>query len=246
MYLQELSPLSLLETNFGFVELTFNEQIDFAIWVLIESGTLVSPFDLHSIKTSHQRFIINPEQWYEWLTTLIAVFDPRWLCQVKNLSSEIESELAQYQSLVKNYSWDNTYIPSFDWVTIRENIEQRLAWKQLQYAQAIQEYGQRLAESLSPVTYWKYHNETRIWLVQMWNLYQNTPSINSNINQLMQLSENLAYSKQDTIKKIYLVNYPSVIQCQVSSTTTIIGIPQSQEIDIQSLLHHLNHYFIQK
>jgi hypothetical protein len=195
------------------------------------------------METSHQHFIINFEQWNKWLTNLVAVFDPRWLCQVENLNNEIESELGQYQSLVKNYSGDGTDIPPFNWVAIRENIEQRLAWKQLQYAKAIQEYGQRLAESLSPVTYWKYHDETKVWLLQMWNLYKNIPSTNSNI---MQLSENLTYCKQDNIKKLYLVNYPSVIQCQVSSTTTIIGIPQSQEIDIESIWHHVNYYLIQK
>lgn len=56
----------------------------------------------------------------------------------------------------------------------------------------------------------------------------------------MESSKNVFSPQLDTIKKVYLVNYPSFVQHQVSSTTTIIGISESQEIDIQSFLQQLN------
>jgi hypothetical protein len=240
MYLQNLSPLSHVQKQFGFIELSFNEQIDFAIWILIESSTKFSPFDLHSVKTSLQKPLINPEQWHEWLTNLVAVFDPRWLCQVEDINREVESELSQYQSFIKNYSLNSTTIPELDWVAIRNNIEQRCAWKQLQYTQAIQEYGQQLKVGSSPIYYWKHNREIEIWLSKMWNLHQKKRYQNMNINQFMELTKNVSYPSLDTIKKIYLVNYPAFVQYQVSSTTTIIGISQSQEIEIQPFLQQLN------
>ncbi|MBW4557897.1 MAG: hypothetical protein KME59_18550 [Trichormus sp. ATA11-4-KO1] len=239
MYLQDLSSVFHLDNQLGFVELSFNEQIDFAVWVLIESNTKVSPFDLHSIETSLQHSLIKAEQWYEWLATLVAVFDPRWLCKIENLNSEIESEISQYQFFIKNYSLDATNIPLLDWVAIRNHIEQRYAWKQFQYAQAIQEYGQQLVETLSPICYWRHHNETKVWLSQMWELYQNNHPNNLNINQIMDLSKDVIYPRQDSIKKIYFVTYPSLVQHQVSSTTTIIGIPQSQKVNFHFLLQHV-------
>jgi|GEM_PF-6256111 len=240
MYLQDLSPVSNSQKQFGFMELSFNEQIDFAIWILIESSTKVSPFDLHSVKTSLEKPLINPEQWNEWLTTLVSVFDPRLLCKVEDINSEVESELAQYQSFIKNYSLNSTTIPGLDWVAIRHNIEQRSAWKQLQYAQAIQEYGQQLKVGLSPISYWRHDKQIEVWLSQMWKIYQENHPQNTNINLIMESSKNVFYPQLDTIKKFYLVNYPSFVQHQVFSTTTIIGISESQEIDIQSFLQQLN------
>ncbi|MBW4617210.1 MAG: hypothetical protein KME21_29045 [Desmonostoc vinosum HA7617-LM4] len=240
MYLQDLLPVSNSSPHFGFIELEFNTQIDFAIWVLIESGIQVSPFDLHPVETSLQNSLMKPEQWDEWLATLVAVFDPRWLCKVENFNSEIELELAQYQSFINNYSNEGKTISSLDWVAIRNHIEQRYAWKQLQYAQVTQEYGQQLVKTLSPITYWKHHDQTEIYLSQIWDRYHNNRHENLNINQIMGLSKNLCYFQQDTIKKFYLVNYPIFVQHQVSSTTTIVGICQSQEIDLQFLLQSLN------
>ncbi|MBW4512883.1 MAG: hypothetical protein KME64_41305 [Scytonematopsis contorta HA4267-MV1] len=212
MYLAEIDDKSELKTNkYGYVEFEFNTKIDFAIWVLTKSNIHISPFNYHN--TSNNQYL-NKSDWTNFFQSIIIAQDPRWLCKTEDIEKQVKSEIASLRPIfpLNKLTDSNLHI-------LRHKIKDRLSWLNQQYEFVKNKY-QEQPNILIP-------NE----LTQMWSEYQSSSHTNHNIQKIMDdknlcpVSDNL-----DSIHKIYLVNYPTVVEYKYE-INTVIGVPNEDNFN---------------
>lgn len=216
MYLVDLSHPEKANEKLGVTQIIFDQKVDFFIWILIVLGMNFSPFDYHINHLNQNSITI--EEWISWLKETIADKDPRWLYKIEDVEAQAQVEIEKYQKLFPIEQTEN-----LDWTSIRANIVARLTWLNEQYRQVSQEYSPHKSKH-------EFLQDSR--LIKMWEVYQSIPKSNHNIEELLNTPTNYLPRGSDSVRKIYLVNYPKLVEYSIN-ISTIIGVPKDPDFSIQ-------------
>lgn len=242
MYLPKLNSPQEEPDNFWFYETTFNEHIDFCVWVLQVDGLSVPPFSHHPDgDRTLQNHGLNAESWQAWLARVVIIQDPRLYFHVPNISEELqENELmkkSQIEHMVELGGLSQDEVEQIDWLRFRSYVLKRLEWQEQQYQLAVELLGD-LPRNVTSPELWNGDAAVKEKLRELWQRYRSTSTQlkrdmaqeietgNSSFLEggILSSSDFQQYQIHLDMLKIYLVEYlEPVVEYAVPPVTILLS-----------------------
>lgn len=205
----------------------FNKHVDFCIWVLLQDGVQVSPFDQHPFKTNQ----MDVESWHRWLSIVTATQDFRLNWRVKNIDEKVNASTGNGEFMAQQVR-QHTGLPiKYDPDLVRTQSELYYRWQQSQYEQALAILGDTDRNALPPLL-WKGESER---LEQLWQEYLPIGRSRSRGTEPPALEDfTKGFSEQfPTLGAIsvHLIDYPVPVAYPVGSATVLLSLSALSELD---------------
>ncbi|MBN4003576.1 hypothetical protein [Nostoc sp. LPT] len=85
----------------GHLTIGSSHYIDFALWVLVQDGLQVPPFDKHTDGNQIlQSLGMTPKSWYEWLKLILIRYDNRLCWHVPNIDTQAKENTESFKNLI--------------------------------------------------------------------------------------------------------------------------------------------------
>ncbi|YAF99166.1 MAG: hypothetical protein AB3A66_27210 (plasmid) [Nodularia sp. CChRGM 3473] len=214
-----------------------NSNIDFCVWILLNSGLQIPPFNHHSSDNQPlQQVSLDAASWYTWLSLVVATQDERLGWHIPDIEAEVSRQLSRTKQLMQQY-WSHL-APSveqangidhsrvFDSQT--PQLNQYLHWQENQYQQAAARVGS-LSQDTPPAMVWQGEPRIREQLESLWPVYLATPRDNNRLEELDRIAllyQDLKHqfsTKGLPTLKVYLVQYPTPIFFPVPPVSILVS-----------------------
>jgi hypothetical protein len=213
------------------LNISFNSRIDFCVWVLVNSGVQIPPFNHHS--SIHESLLsLDTASWYSWLLLVVATQDGRLNWHIPDIEAEVSRQTERTRQLMQQY-WshlapDNGISdPSRIFDSQAPQLHQFLHWQEQQYQQALNTVGSFSKDSL-PAMLWPNEQKVQEQLESLWSIYQATPKDTNRLEDLeivdtfyQELKQQFS-SKLSTLR-VYLVHYPAPIFFPVAPVSILVS-----------------------
>lgn len=223
------------DSTAGYISIGSSGCLDFALWILVQDGLQVPPFDKH---TGGNRILqslgMTRESWYSWFQRILIQHDSRLLGHVLNIDAEIEGLIKAEKEAFDGGGEDDpdNIICDQLWCEQKSQFYRAILNPQQQvYIEALADY---------PGMDLKFIQQNKA--PQLW---QDSPEIQGILNQLWSDYEPLKYSnkfiesvlstprmwdverKPPTLKhrEIYAVDYPIEVELFVEPIFAIVTVP---------------------
>ena len=221
------------------ININFNIDIDYCVWILEFDGLLVSPFNHHPDGNSILRDRgLDESSWRSWLEKVVFTQDQRLNFQVKDIKQSASEKINRFERMASEN--DNIKPHLQDRKQLEKAIEYQLTWQEEQYQKA-----SKLVEKKSiyrePANVWTENSATAQLLWQIWEIYRSKHAAKRRkfyvengiklsdsqtyMNDAQKLSKKLSsYFSHLDVLEIYLVDYPALIEYPVPPVSGILSI----------------------
>lgn len=218
------------------ISIASDSRVDFCLWILIQDGLKVQPFDKHGEGTRVlQQYGFNEDSWKSWIRRVTVPWDSRLsLSHIGNVESQVFEEVASRQSFLKFLAQNQEIdAPEVNWNSVRHQIEQDVLLSQLEREQALLDYPdldlEKDRHTLPPLLY-SGCKQLQKELKRLWSKYQQYKYSNSTIKSIMERDKMYDVELNPPFQKdyqIYLVDYPKEVEYFIPPITILMGVPQN-------------------
>lgn len=221
-----------------------SEQIDFALWVLLQDGLRVAPFDKHAGGNEVlQSLGMTAENWYSWLKLMMVRHDGRLVCHVPNIKASSEERVESFRQILDARNEEHNIVCDQGWHDGQYNYYSQLLTEQEQlYQQAIADYQEldlNFIRENEPPQLWQGSSQIKEALAQLWDDYSSIKDKDPNkfIDSILvtpKMWDVEANPPTDKYLQIYLVNYPYEVEIFMEPIFVIVTLPNSS-VDLGKL-----------
>lgn len=230
-----------------------NSNIDFCVWILLNSGLQIPPFNYHSSGNQPRHQVsLDAANWYTWLSLVVTTQDDRLGWHIPNIETEVSKQLSRTKQLMEQY-W--SHLPSSvepatgaDNSTLFDSqaaqLNQYFHWQENQYQQAAAGVGS-LSQDTPPAMVWQGEQRIREQLESLWPVYLATPRDNNRLEELDRIAlfyQDLKHqfsSRGLSTLKVYLVEYPTPIFFPVPPVSILVS--QVKDLSYEDLRNGIFH-----
>jgi hypothetical protein len=130
-------------------------HLNFCVWILMQDGLKISPFDCHPEGSRELRNLgLNSQNWWLWFNRIMISSDQRLNWHIENIPNYVENTQSRFDEakmLTPNLVPKN--IPN-NWLL---DIQDAAVWSEQQYQEA-----KALLGDIPP--FWDYSNPAELWL----------------------------------------------------------------------------------
>lgn len=89
------------DSTTGHLTIGSSSYIDFALWILVQDGLQVAPFDKHTGGNQIlQSLGMTQESWYGWLRLLLIHHDSRLISHVPNIDAKVKENVESFKKMI--------------------------------------------------------------------------------------------------------------------------------------------------
>jgi hypothetical protein len=204
--------LNLGSSNRWMINIESGEYLNFCVWILIQDGLKIPPFDSHLEGSRElQNLGLNSENWWVWFKRILISLDQRIYWHIENISDRVENQQSSFSIMRTEAKMFNPNLLSKDIPDTSElNIQDAAIWKEQQYQEA-----KALLGNIPPRR--DYNNPSELWLGdpeikealdRLWSVYlaqkkDSTPHRNNILPAIPAPGEELKPLPSDRTKAMY-------------------------------------------
>lgn len=241
------------QKSWSIAEFSQSELVDFAVWILTQTGLKVAPFDQHDAGFEHLRglgrgLVIDPASWEEWFRDLVAFEHTASRLERQGVSSVIAQRNERLNYVPFVYDGLSAFESSLEqqgesiFTEYYDTISRLSSLPQSTYLPTSDE------SDLSPVSFWRGSETVRAKLLELWAQYKARPYYRvhhaADFRRFIVRSDRHSEEINDRLRSLLVgkekflmfnfVNYPTALFTVVDETI-VIGMDKDVPFSIEVL-----------
>jgi hypothetical protein len=225
------------DNSTGDLRIGSSSYIDFALWILVQDGLQVAPFDKHTGGNQIlQSLGMTPESWYEWLKLILIHQDNRLGWHVPNIDSEVKENVESFKKMIGIMSKaqnieDNTVYDQQWYDSQNQHYSKLLIDQEAGYQEALADYQGLNTNSIresNPPQLYQGNPQVQERLTLLWDDYNSNHHSNKFINETLVIPEMWDVQENpptDKYREMYLVDYPYEVELFIPPIFAIVTVP---------------------
>lgn len=218
-------------------------NIDFAVWVLVQEGILIPPFDKHEAKDSAlAKLGFDATSWHNWVKRMVLTHESGYYIKFVDIDATITKQISQAQAYIARvYPIHDIPIPDVNWKSIKAKLRQKLEYENRLHQRFIEDCAGIDIDNLpssrfEPHLYWQGNTAIKEYLTQLWSEYDSMEKsyrlLNESLCDPKLLRDNYNNPRFKTVScQMYWLIYPYPVQYAITRESVIIGVPSSEATD---------------
>lgn len=225
------------DSTTGHLTIGSSHYIDFALWILVQDGLQVPPFDKHNGGNEVlQSLGMTRSSWGEWLRLILIRHDNRLIWHVPNIDAKVQENVESFKKMIgmvsEAYSIDyNAVYGQQLYDSQSEDYLTSLTEQEQAYQQALIDYQGLDINSIresDPHQLYPDNTKVRERLAFLWDDYNSNHHSNKFINETLLTPKIWDVEKKtptDKYREMFLVDYPYVVELFIPPIFAIVTVP---------------------
>ena len=225
------------DNSTGHLRIGSSHYIEFALWILVQDGLQVSPFDKHT--GGHkvlQSLGMTPIHWNDWLRRLVIKHDNRLGWHVPDINAQVEKNVESFKKMIGMVSQAhgidyNAIYGQHLYESQSEDDLTSLIEQEQGYQQALIDYEgldiNWIKDSEPPHLYLG-NQQVKERLIELWDEYNSSSHLNEFINSTLlipKIWDVQANPPTDKYREMFLVDYPFEVEVFIPPIFAIVTVP---------------------
>lgn len=225
------------DSTTGHLRIGSSPYIDFALWILVQDGLHVPPFDKHTGGNEVlQSLGMTPLCWNDWLRRIVIKHDNRLGWHVPNIDAQVKEDVESFKQMIGMVS----QAQGIDYNAIHgqqlydsqsQYYLTSLTEQEQGYQQALIDYQgldiNFIRDSEPPHLYFG-NQQVKERLIELWDDYNSSNHLNKFINSTLlipKMWDVQANPPTDKYREMFLVDYPFEVELFIPPIFAIVTVP---------------------